>query len=190
MPPCTSDPITGHADPQSDAIAHGLTAKSPIKYMPHLNHQQQSILYSTPLTSPSTIPERRPFFTETSLSPPPTPGVFTSHYSQDTLRKEYSRQEDTSGRTTAGTGSKRVSRDSDIESPIIAGYQTQESERYRLVGNRPVSFLRMDMEVQRMKEKDTKLKRNIRRFRFVVRSAHLACRYIPPDLCLLILVQF
>ena len=157
--------------------------------MPHLNHQQQSIPYSTPLTSPNTIPERRPLFTETSLSPPPTPGVFGSHYSQDTLREEHSREKDKSGYTTAGPGNKRVSRDSDIGSPITAGYQTRESERYRLVGNRPVSFSRMDMEVQRMKEKDTKLKRNIRRFRFVVRSAHLACRYIPPEQFLWVTAQ-
>ena len=36
----------------------------------------------------------------------------------------------------------------------------------------------MDVEaIQRMKEKDTKLKRNIRRFRFGVRCAKLCCRF-------------
>jgi len=39
------------------------------------------------------------------------------------------------------------------------------------------SVREMDAEaIERMKEKDTRLKRNIRRFRFVVRCAHLACR--------------
>lgn len=37
---------------------------------------------------------------------------------------------------------------------------------------------KMDLETQRMKEKDTNLKRKIRRFRFVVRSLHLACRCV------------
>jgi len=51
------------------------------------------------------------------------------------------------------------------------------SERYHLVGRqRDRSFHRMDMETQRLREKDVILKRNIRRFRFVVRSLHLACR--------------
>jgi hypothetical protein len=153
--------------------------------MAHPNHQQQSTPYSTPFTSPNTTAERRPLFTETLLSPPPTPGVYSSHYSQDTLRETYSGQQYSRGGTTAGLGREGISRDSDIESPATAGYQGQESERYRLVSNRPVSFSRMEMEVQRMKEKDTKLKRHIRRFRFVVRSAHLACRYIPPEASLL-----
>src|SRR5579862_6372677 len=54
-----------------------------------------------------------------------------------------------------------------------------QSERYHLVGpNRDRSLHRMDMEVQRLRDKDERLKRNIRRFRFVVRSVHLACRYV------------
>ena len=54
------------------------------------------------------------------------------------------------------------------------------SERYQLVGRRVnTSQHDMDLEGQKMREKDVKLKKNIRRFRFVVRSAHLACRFAP-----------
>lgn len=54
------------------------------------------------------------------------------------------------------------------------------SERYQLVGRRGnTSQHNMDMEGQKLREKDVKLKRNIRRFRFVVRCAHLACRFSP-----------
>jgi hypothetical protein len=52
-------------------------------------------------------------------------------------------------------------------------------ERYQLVSrqNNTLSYHEMDPEVQQMVERDTKLKRNIRKFRFIVRSLHLACRY-------------
>lgn len=55
-------------------------------------------------------------------------------------------------------------------------------ERYQLVNNRRenLSHSDMDLEVQRMREKDNKLKTNIRKFRFVVRCAHLACRFVAP----------
>jgi hypothetical protein len=54
----------------------------------------------------------------------------------------------------------------------------ESPEGYHLVGRdqEPRSFHRMDMEIERLREKDQRMKRNIRRFRFVVRSAHLACR--------------
>lgn len=44
--------------------------------------------------------------------------------------------------------------------------------------NPRTSFQRLDLEVQRKKEADAKLKVRIRRFRFVVRSLHLACRFV------------
>lgn len=132
--------------------------------MPNPTHEY--ISYSTPLSSPNTIAERRPLFIESRLLSPQTPGLYSS-FSGDTLREEYS------GGSAFET--KGLSRDIVSSPTAVEGYQ--EPERYRLVGNqRPISFARMDMEVQRMKDKDSKLKRNIRRFRFVVRSAHLACR--------------
>jgi hypothetical protein len=142
--------------------------------MPHPTHEYSP--YSTPLSSPTWIPERRPLFAGTAvLSPPSTPGLFSSH-SQDTLRDEY-----LSGRPTSLGGIGKtgpLSGDRYFETSSRLQEDHQEPERSRLVGNRPISFSRMDMEVQRLKEKDTKLKRNIRRFRFVVRSAHLACRFV------------
>jgi len=138
--------------------------------MPHPIHERYtSTPSSKPLSSsPVTIAERRPLFVEGSLSSPSTPGLGFGSYERDTSREEY-----IGPKTPAGEGS----RDKYLEdSP---GVQDQDQERKRLVGNRQRgSFAEMDMEVQRLKEKDTKLKRNIRRFRFVVRSAHLACRYI------------
>jgi len=139
--------------------------------MPHPIHERytsSSTPSSTPLTSPNTIAERRPLFVEGSLSPPSTPGLGFGSYERDTPREE-----DIGPKTLTGG----ESRDKYLEdSPR---FQDQDQERKRLVGNRQRrSFAKMDMEVQRLKEKDTKLKRNIRRFRFVVRSAHLACRYL------------
>jgi len=139
--------------------------------MPHQIHERytsSSTPSSTPLASPNTIAERRPLFVEGSLSPPSAPGLGFESYERDTSREEY-----IGPKTPAGG----ESRDKYLEdSP---GFHDQDQERKRLVGNRQRgSFAKMDMEVQRLKEKDTKLKRNIRRFRFVVRSAHLACRYI------------
>jgi hypothetical protein len=53
------------------------------------------------------------------------------------------------------------------------------TEEYQLLDRqRGGRFNRMDLELQRMKDRDVALKRQIRRFRFVVRAAHLACRYI------------
>ena len=60
----------------------------------------------------------------------------------------------------------------------ITDGQEESSESYQLVSRRGNTLQHdMDLEVQRMKEKDVRLKRNIRRFRFVVRCAHLACRF-------------
>ena len=111
------------------------------------------------------------------LSPPQTPGL-ASHLPQDDLRSDY----------IAGTATPRQSiLKSEPSSPALTdndppGYNADIpniDESYRLVGRRErVSFQRMDMEVQRLREKDSKLKRNIRRFRFFVRSAHLACRCV------------
>ena len=51
------------------------------------------------------------------------------------------------------------------------------SETYRLVSRRESpEIFRMDIEVARLRERDARLKRNIRRFRFVLRSLHLCCR--------------
>jgi hypothetical protein len=53
----------------------------------------------------------------------------------------------------------------------------KSSEQYELVGRRWDGIPgNMDLELEKMKARDSKLKRNIRRFRFVVRCAHLACR--------------
>jgi hypothetical protein len=53
-------------------------------------------------------------------------------------------------------------------------------ERYQLVSRREtLSYQEMDLEEQQMREKDSRLKRNIRKFRFFVRCAHLACRFVP-----------
>ena len=57
----------------------------------------------------------------------------------------------------------------------------EEQHQYRLVGKSEgrASASEMDMETQKMIERDAKLKKTIRRFRFVLRSVHLACRYLP-----------
>lgn len=119
--------------------------------------------------------ERRPLFAD-QLSPPLTPG--TSHSYKDDLRYEYSPE------TLEAAASIKSGLTFPIPGPISPVFPSGISEEesvgnYRYVGQRqpPRSFQRMDMEVQRMREKDSRLKRNIRRFRFVVRSAHLACRY-------------
>lgn len=53
----------------------------------------------------------------------------------------------------------------------------ESSEEYVLVGRRwDGGPEKMDSELEKMKERDSKLKRNIRRFRFILRCAHLACR--------------
>jgi hypothetical protein len=59
----------------------------------------------------------------------------------------------------------------------------EPSEQYQLVSQRDNStFHTMDEEIQRVRDKDSKLKTHIRRFRFVVRCAHLACRFFCPSL--------
>jgi hypothetical protein len=53
-------------------------------------------------------------------------------------------------------------------------------ETDRLVGPRDpdLEFVqRMDVEIQHMRDRDSLLKRRIRRFRFVVRTLDLGCRY-------------
>jgi hypothetical protein len=123
--------------------------------------------------------ERRPLFSDQLLSPPLTPGS-TSHIYKDDLRDDYS-SETLQAASAVKSGVRRSVAETNPPG-YPGGISEEESsvENYRLVGQRPpVSFQRMDMEVQRIKEKDSRLKRNIRRFRFVVRSAHLACRYIP-----------
>ena len=53
-----------------------------------------------------------------------------------------------------------------------------EGHRFVERGEIVSKFRDMDVEtIERMKEKDTRLKRNIRRFRFGVRSAKLCCRF-------------
>jgi hypothetical protein len=132
-------------------------------------------------TSPTnnTSAERRPLFSDQLLSPPLTPGT-SSHLYKDDLRDEYNSE------TLQAASAVKSGLRSGVAETNTPGYpsgipeEEASVENYRLVGQRPpVSFQRMDMEVQRTREKDTRLKRNIRRFRFIVRSAHLACRYVP-----------
>jgi hypothetical protein len=53
-----------------------------------------------------------------------------------------------------------------------------EGHRFVEPGEIVSSVRDMDVEaIERMREKDTKLKRNIRRFRFAVRCAKLCCRF-------------
>jgi len=68
-----------------------------------------------------------------------------------------------------------------LEDPPSYTREIPEDEGHRFAerGELVSRFSRdMDVEaIERMKEKDTKLKRNIRRFRFVVRCAKLCCRF-------------
>jgi hypothetical protein len=123
--------------------------------------------------------ERRPLFSDQLLSPPLTPGS-TSHFYKDDLRDEYNSETLQAASAVKSGLRSSVAETNTPGSPSGIAEEEASVENYRLVGQRPpVSFQRMDMEVQRMREKDTRLKRNIRRFRFIVRSAHLACRYVP-----------
>ena len=67
-----------------------------------------------------------------------------------------------------------------LKDPPSYTREIPEEEGHRLVerGEIVSRFRDMDVEaIERMKEKDTKLKRNIRRFRFIVRCAKLCCRF-------------
>jgi hypothetical protein len=60
----------------------------------------------------------------------------------------------------------------------VLGYQEHDLESGTHKG---VAFSKeVEDELQRRQERDARLKRNIRRFRFVVRCTQLGCRYNPP----------
>jgi hypothetical protein len=62
----------------------------------------------------------------------------------------------------------------------VLGYQDHDLESGT---NKGISFSKeVEDELQRRQERDARLKRNIRRFRFVVRCTQLGCRYAPPPL--------
>lgn len=132
---------------------------------------------NTTLSPP--VPEQRPFVSaQTSSSPTHVVSLqFISHLKLHSNGSFQSRGGQLSGLKTSSS----VLGDPPSYHREIADSQEESSERYQLVSSRGSTFhYDMDLEVQKMKEKDVKLKRNIRRFRFVVRCAHLACRFAPP----------
>ena len=130
--------------------------------------------------------ERRPYIPDTDAPSFPSFGPDTSH---PTNRHTLYTVEAPSPRPYNSFPSRSSPRQRLQEEPLYQDYPTEysreisefEEERpdgYHLVErDQQRSFHRMDMDVERIKEKDQKLKRNIRRFRFVVRSLHLGCRY-------------
>lgn len=128
-------------------------------------------------TSSPPVPEKRPLVSAQTSSSPTHVVVsprFSSHlefYSNGSKSRE-------GGQISGLKTSCSVFADPPSYQPEVTYGQEESSESYQLVGRRRNTFQHdMDLEVQRMQEKDVKLKKNIRRFRFVVRCAHLACRY-------------
>jgi hypothetical protein len=127
----------------------------------------------TPLKSPQDT-ERRAVFDDRQFSPTLSPG-FRGH--RRNLSSEWV--------FTPNSPSKSSVSASSVKSPFIdspSAYNPdylEIDEREQLVTRRdPTSEVirRMDLEVQHIRDKDTIMKRRIRRFRFWVRALDLGCR--------------
>ena len=122
--------------------------------------------------------EREPFISSQRsaadiLSPPPTPSYQQSRSWTPPVRSQA---------LTPG-GIQRAH--SNYTETSYSNYVHEMDEEYLLTERHDSVQKLADMEVESKQEKDQKLKKWVRRFRFVVRVLNLGCRFVPTRSCLI-----